>query len=163
VVLLLTWCVPPSAFASPADFKLRTLDNSPTSLDAYVGRGNWVLVKFWASDCGICLRTSPEISALHRRHVNDGLQVVGVAIDGYDNLAAIQDYLNRTRPSFTNLVGELREIAAAYTVETEEGFRGTPTYLLYDPTGKLVGNNPGPVRPAAVEAFIEKHGGMDCC
>lgn len=136
----------------------RTLSGEKRDLDAYVGKGKWTLVMFWATDCSICKRQKPEISAFHDKHKDSDAQVVGVAIDGYDKKAAIQDYLAHHETSFPTLIGELPVLAMNYEIAAEEPFRGTPTYWLFNPKGELVGNNPGPLRAQAIEAFIERHG-----
>lgn len=137
-------------------FELKTLDNQPTELNEYVGQGKWVLVMLWASDCAICMQQEPAISAFHDAHQATDAVVVGISIDGYEKINAVNGYLDRFKPNFVNLVGELDNIAASYETAAQEPFRGTPTYLLYTPQGKLVGNNPGPLRTKAIEQFIEK-------
>ncbi len=137
------------------EFELKTLDNQPTRLNEYVGHGKWVLIMLWASDCTICMQQEPTISAFHDSHQTIDAIVVGISIDGYRKIDAVNTYLDRFKPSFTNLVGELDNIAAGYQSATQEQFLGTPTYLLYTPEGKLVGNNPGPLKTSAIERFIE--------
>lgn len=139
-----------------AEFELTTLDNQPTRLDQYVGQGKWVLLMLWASDCTICMQQEPAISAFHDSHQAIDAIVVGISIDGHQKIDAVNAYLDRFKPNFTNLVGELDNIAASYQSATQEQFLGTPTYLLYTPEGKLVGNNPGPLKTSAIERFIEK-------
>ena len=39
---------------------------------------------------------------------------------------------------------------------TEENLRGTPTYLLFNPEGELLGNNPGRLSVEAIESFIAR-------
>ena len=47
-------------------------------LDAKALKGKVVLVDFWTYSCINCIRTVPEIEALHKRYGKDGLVVVGV-------------------------------------------------------------------------------------
>jgi thioredoxin-related protein len=42
----------------------------------------------------------------------------------------------------------------AYKALTEESFTGTPTYLMFNPSGELVAHVPGTLDMAAVEQFI---------
>lgn len=135
----------------------RTLTGEKQDLDKYVGKGKWTLVMFWATDCHICKQQKPEISRFHNEHKNLDAQVVGVAIDGMANKAAIQAYVYEHSPSFPTLVAELPVLAMNYYAVTEENFRGTPTYWLFSPKGELLGNNPGPLRVEAIEAFMAKY------
>ena len=134
----------------------KTLDCFKQDLDVYVGKGKWTLVMFWATDCSICKRQKPEISAFHNKHKNKDAQVIGVAIDGYAKKSEILEYLDQHETSFPTLIAELPILAMNYEIATEEPFRGTPTYW-FTPAGELVGNNPGPLRAEAVEKFMAKH------
>lgn len=146
--------------AQAADIPLldsKQLNGQSKDLDAFVGKGKWTLVMFWATDCSICKRQKPVISAFHSKHKDTDAHVVGVAIDGYKNISAIKAYVAEHRPSFPTLVAELPVLAMNYQIATEEQFRGTPTYWLFNPEGELLGNNPGPLRIEAIENFIARH------
>ena len=138
--------------------ELRALDGEYVNLNQYIGNGNWVLVMLWATDCAICKREKPAISAFHDKHRHKDALVLGVALDGYDKIAEIRRYLVEHKPSFPTLVGNIARVSVDYRMLTSESLRGTPTYLLFSPAGELLGNNPGPVRPAAVEAFMARRG-----
>ena len=122
-----------------------------------IGEGKWTLVMLWATDCHICTKQKPEISAFYDKHKSENVDVFGIALDGRDNLDDVNSYLTRHQPTFPNYVGEIGVVAVNYQMLTEEPLRGTPTYLLFNPEGELKGNNPGPVSPGAIESFIAKH------
>ncbi|MGI9303940.1 MAG: TlpA family protein disulfide reductase [Gammaproteobacteria bacterium] len=142
---------------SAADFELRTLDGEPATLNDYVGKGQWTLVMLWATDCPVCKKQKPEISSFHNKHKNSDANVIGIALDGYENIDDIRAYLREHQPSFPSVVGDLALVAFNYQAVTEEPLLGTPTYLLFNPKGELIGNNAGPLRPEAIEIFIEGH------
>jgi cytochrome c biogenesis protein CcdA/thiol-disulfide isomerase/thioredoxin len=60
----------------PFDGATGWLNSMP--LDAKALKGKVVLVDFWTYSCINCIRTVPEIEALHKRYGKDGLVVVGV-------------------------------------------------------------------------------------
>ncbi|MCB1757223.1 MAG: TlpA family protein disulfide reductase [Gammaproteobacteria bacterium] len=159
VLFLSVMFLMPAAIAKsgPVDFQLVDLQGSPVKLSQHIGKGQWLLVMFWATDCVICAREKPAISAFHDRHKDNDANVIGVALDGYANKAAIERYLGQHETTFPTLTGEFTAIADSYEQSTEEVFRGTPTYLLYTPDGELVGNNPGPLSAGAIERFIKKY------
>lgn len=157
--LLLLGLLMSSAATANSLFELRTIDGEPARLIDHVGNGKWVLVMLWSTDCALCKQQKPAISAFHDRHKESSAEVVGITIDGYDALESIQHYLSTHRPSFPNLVGELPLISFNYQVATQERFYGTPTYLLFDPTGDLIANQPGRLNTEALERFIARRGG----
>jgi len=152
---LLVW-MPVHAMDNPFRDLVDT-EGSPSPLSDTFGSGKWTLVMIWSTDCHLCEEQKPKISAFFDKHKSGNIDVFGIALDGRKNLDDVQDYLSKNQPTFPNYVGEFPIVAANYQALTEEPLRGTPTYLLFNPEGELKGNNPGPVSPAAIEGFIERH------
>ena len=142
-----------------AGMELHELDGKVVDLDDYRGNGKWLLVMLWATTCHICELQKPEISDFHTKHKDIDAHVLGIALDGMEEIEAIKDNMQRHKTSFPSLIGNITIVASHYQGLTQENLRGTPTYLLFDPQGELVGNNPGPLRPEAIEAFIARKAG----
>ncbi len=149
------------ATTSPAraGMELHELDGEIVDLDDYRGNGKWLLVMFWSTTCHICEEQKPDISDFHTRHKDIDAEVLGIALDGMENIDAVKKNMQQHKTSFPSLVGNLVIVASHYQGLTQESLRGTPTYLLFDPQGELVGNNPGPLRTEAIEAFMERKSG----
>lgn len=139
-----------------ASMEIQKLDGEIVRLDERVGGGKWLLVMLWATDCHICKQQKPEMSRFHDKHKDIDAEVLGIALDGMGAVEEVKDYLEQHQPSFPNYVGEIAIVASHYLVLTEENLRGTPTYLLFNPEGELVGNNPGPLSVESLESFISK-------
>jgi len=143
---------------SAASFKgLVDPEGNAASLSDTIGNGKWTLVMLWSTDCHLCTEQKPKISAFYDEHKDIDANVVGIAIDGPNHLKAVRQYLTEHQPTFPNYVSDIRTLQLTYQNLTEESFRGTPTYLLFDPSGELKGNNPGPVTIAGVEKFMAKY------
>lgn len=136
---------------------LKTLDGQEALLADHVGNGKWLLVMIWASDCVICNKEMPQLSDFHFEHSDELAEVIGVSLDGYDNRADAQAFLDRHEPSFPNYVGEMITVAFGYQAMTGEQLYGTPSFLLFTPDGELVANNAGPVSAEALLRFIDGH------
>ncbi len=126
-------------------------------LEDITGDGKWTLVMIWASTCHICRLQKPEMSAFHDKHKDSKAKIIGLALDGAQGLDAVNRYIEETKPSFPSYVADGIVIASYYYSVTEESLRGTPTYLLYNPEGELMANNPGMLSVEALESFIEKN------
>ncbi len=158
--MLLTVALLFSVGSSPAfaGMELQQVDGTVVDLDEYKGDGKWLLVMLWATTCHICEEQKPEISDFHSRHKDIDARVLGIALDGMSEVEAIKENMKRHKTSFPSLVGNIAIVASHYQALTQENLRGTPTYLLFNPEGELVGNNPGPLRAEALESFIAKNG-----
>lgn len=157
VILVVIVAAKPAMAGINPDFDLMSLEGNEITLESQVDSSKWLLVMFWATDCPICVTEKPLISKFHSEHKSVDAQVVGIALDGYANAGVIKDYLALHKPSFPSYTGDYNDLASRYATATGEVLRGTPTYLLYTPEGELVGNNPGPVSPQAIERFIKKY------
>ena len=138
-----------------AAFELQDFDGSTINLQDKIGQGKWTLVMFWAHDCHVCRLESPLISDFHEKR--DDVDVIGISVDGEAKKHLALDFLAATKPSFPSYIGNLALVASNYEIMTEEGFRGTPTFILFTPDGSLIGNNPGKVSVEALEGFIDRN------
>jgi len=136
--------------------EVRTMEGKFTTLSQHFEEDKWTLVMLWTSDCTICQREYPIMSEFHDKHKDIDAKVIGVSLDGYSKLDEITEHINEMPMTFDNLIGELTVVAFNYQNATEEPLRGTPTFLMFNPSGQLVGHNPGPVNPEALEDFINR-------
>ena len=99
-------------------------------LSDVVGRGDYVLVDYWASWCGPCIRQTAVIKDLYNELKDKGLKVLGVAVwDEPDaTLAAIKKH---DLPWECWLNGG--------NVPTDlYGIMGIPCIILYGPDGTII-------------------------
>jgi thiol-disulfide isomerase/thioredoxin len=106
--------------------------NTKTPLTADDLRGKIVLVDFWASDCLPCLHAIPELIQFNKRYRDEGVMIVGLS-DESGQRAAHLKALIETRDGLDWPNGY--DAVMAYEVL---GIYGTPTYLLYDRSGRSV-------------------------
>ncbi len=137
--------------------EVRTLNGKFTTLSQHFEENKWTLVMLWTTNCGICVREYPIMSEFHDKHKDIDAKVLGVSLDGYSQLDKITRHISEMPMSFDNLIGELTVVAFNYEASTEEPLQGTPTYMMFNPQGQLVGHNPGPVKIEALEKFIQRH------
>ena len=147
----------PAATAAPApapkperpSLKLATVDGVQYDLAAH--RGKWVVVNFWATWCGPCLKEMPELSALDA--MREHIEVLGLAYEDIEP-AAMQAFL-KTHPV-------VYPIALVDVYDPPQDFatpRGLPMTYLIAPDGKVAKQFLGPVTAKDIEAAIAAAGG----
>jgi cytochrome c biogenesis protein CcmG, thiol:disulfide interchange protein DsbE len=130
------------------EYAATTLDGQPVQLIDL--RGRVVLLNVWATWCAPCREEIPELQALHDRHSADGLEVVGVSVDGRteaENIRRFAAELDMTYPIWHD---------PEDVVGTRFRTIGVPTTFLIDRDGVIVWRHMGPVRaddPTLTEAL----------
>ena len=61
------------------DFTLKDLNGNKITLSNY--RGKVVILNFWSTTCGPCLAEIPSLVTLQREFKNQGLVILGIALD----------------------------------------------------------------------------------
>lgn len=123
------WMAPPAREAAP-NVSLPLLDGASAELAAYQGRP--VMVVFWATSCPTCIDEMPQIVELYEALGQDGLKVLGVAMD-YDPVDRVRALVERKQLPYTIVLDEGGHIARAFN-----NVRVTPTTVLIDPEGGVV-------------------------
>lgn len=146
LVLLLT------SLLSTTSFAMTNLKNQPTSIDAYKGKGKWLIVQAWSSRCSICNKAMPGL--VKASHSFPNARLVGVSLDG--NIRAAQGFINKHHINFPTIVSNNNEFNAYMNKVAGEGLHGTPTFLIFDPQGRLKALQPGNVPPTTLQNFLMK-------
>ena len=138
----------PSAPGVPAeipDLSLPGLGGKQVRLQDF--RGKILLVDFWATWCGPCKETIPDLVKLQERHRSNGLVVLGISLD-VQGEEAVAAFAKQYRVNYTVLLGDDR------TARAFGGIVGIPTSFVVDRQGRIVKRFVGVVDAAAYEDVI---------
>ena len=92
------------------DFEVPT-DNGVVKLSDYVGKGNVVLIDFWASWCGPCRAEIPNVKAVYDEFKSKGLVVVGVPTS--DRPEDTRRAIEQDNIPFTQIISSERQAIGA--------------------------------------------------
>ena len=115
-----------------ADFTIENgnADGSSVSFSDYVGKGQYVLVDFWASWCGPCKREIPNLANVYKKYKGPKFEIVGVAV---------WDKREDTEKALTTLPITWPVIFDAQRIPTElYGINGIPQIILFGPDGTIL-------------------------
>lgn len=128
------------------DLELKDTLGTICHLTEVVPQGQYVLIDFWASWCGICLYSMPDVAKLVA-DFPDRLRVVGVSIDTDDGAwhRAMKKH-PEPWPQYCTTPQGYKDLFSKYQVGN-----GVPYYLLLSPEGKVVLS---PERPDDVRDYL---------
>jgi peroxiredoxin/outer membrane lipoprotein-sorting protein len=129
------------------DFTLTDLDGRTVNLRDL--RGQVVLLNFWATWCGPCVRELPSIERLHRAFKGKGLVTLGL---NTEEPAVAREFIKRGGYTFATLVDDQRAMTRAYRVSA------IPQTLIIDKDGKVAAHFIGMRSESDLRAALQKAG-----
>ncbi len=113
------------------DFNLRTLSGEDVSLSDY--QGKIVLLNFWATWCGFCVKEMPDLDKFDKEHED----VVVLAVDVMEEEDKVRDYIEGGGYDFEVALDLDGQISRDYLVSAY------PTSYFIDTDGSLIGRVAG--------------------
>ncbi|WP_414648285.1 TlpA family protein disulfide reductase [Dyella sp.] len=136
----------PAWAAMPAQptLKVTTLDGKPYDLAAQ--RGHWVIVNFWATWCGPCIKEIPGIAHFVATHPN--VRAIGIAYEDTEP-SDIRAFLAKHPVTYP-----IAQVTMDKPLKDFDEPLGLPTTWLIGPDGKVAKHFTGPITATDLAAAI---------
>ncbi|HET9570559.1 MAG TPA: TlpA disulfide reductase family protein [Bacteroidales bacterium] len=118
------------------DLKMMAPDGAQASLLQFIGKGNYVLIDFWASWCSPCMKELPNVLECYAQYHPKGFDIVGVSLD--EDASAWKGAIEKNRIPWHHMSDLAGWKSQAVTVFS---FSGIPHTVLVDPNGIIVAKN----------------------
>jgi len=139
---------PASASAQLTSVRLPDLAGHAQGLDQW--RGRVLVVNFWATWCAPCRKEVPELIRAQSQWGQQGLQIVGIAIDETEN---VKPYAAEMGINYPVLIGGAEGLELARSVGDNLGV--LPFTVVVDREGKAISTQLGGIDRNKLAALIE--------
>ncbi len=119
-------------------------------------KGKVVLIDFWATWCGPCVRSMPDLVETYREYHDQGLEIIGISLD--QSQPQLEKYMQDkgiTWQQYYDGLGWNNRMAKRF------GVQGIPHIVLIDKTGTVhfntdYGQNKPPLHGAELKNLVAK-------
>ncbi len=116
--------------------EIATTDIHGNVFDLDALKGSYVLIDFWGSWCGPCIKEAPEIVAIHNNFGPKGLKVVSVAIEKTDK--NWKKASNKLGYSWEHQLVEVSQFVRFNKIASAYEVTDIPSVFLLDKEGRVI-------------------------
>ena len=136
------------------EFSLPDIDGTVRNASEWDGKA--LLINFWATWCAPCRREIPLLKATQEAHGEDNIQIIGIAVDFPEEVAA---YADEAQFNYPILIGQ--EDAMAVAEVSGVDFIGMPFTMVVAPSGELIKAHMGEIHEPQIEQIVDVFGALN--
>jgi peroxiredoxin len=126
---------------------LKELRKNPT--------GKLLLVDFWATWCGPCVKELPEFQTMYRMYRHRKFDLITVSANYPDAKAGVTEELEKVHASTTNLVFGSMDIYSLMGAFDPDWKGALPYTVLIKPDGQVIYRHQGDIDPLEIRRLIQ--------
>jgi cytochrome c biogenesis protein CcmG/thiol:disulfide interchange protein DsbE len=118
-------------YSQKPTIELKDINNIMLTYSEFEG-DKLTVIDFWATWCPPCIKSIPELNRLYLEFQEQGVNFVGISIDGPRNQSKLKPFVNSLGVKYTVLRDVNSEVASDYDVSS------VPTLMIFDSEGEIV-------------------------
>lgn len=120
------------------DFSKKSIHGEIIRLSDFRNK-NYVLLDFWASWCGPCLKAIPQLKKIQNDYSNKGLKIIGISSDGdeQDWCNTVEKYQLESWVHISSYIDPNDYFCNANDLSIIYDIKSIPVYILIDKHGKV--------------------------
>lgn len=138
----------PRVIGTEVELALKDLFGTEQKLSAL--RGRLVVVNFWATWCGPCVKEMPDLSAIQNQYAALGVQVIGASADTFADQKMVRDFINKVKVNFPVWLGATTADMARFGLGP-----ALPGTALIGRDGKIVAVFQGVIKEAELRKVLD--------
>ena len=131
------------------DFEVKTMDGKAGRISDYLGKGDYVLMDFWAHWCGPCINEMRNLARINSEYAGKNFKIISVSIE--DEVEQTQRAIKENNMTWT----QLSSVDTA--LDDDYGIIAIPYLILFSPDGTILEKN---IRGQALDEALKKHLGL---
>ncbi|MBR4801792.1 MAG: AhpC/TSA family protein [Bacteroidales bacterium] len=128
------------------DFWVRTVDGTPGRISDYLGKGDYVLMDFWAHWCGPCINEMKNLARINAEYAGKNFKMISVSIE--DEVVETPRVIKENNMTWTQLV------STDEVLDNDYGIFFIPYLILFSPDGTILEKN---IRGQALDEALKKY------
>lgn len=136
---------------APPSFEAKTLDGRTLKFPEDF-KGRLVMLDFWATWCGPCIKELPGLRAVHDEFHDRGFDVLSVSIDDVDDLTAVKEFVKKNGMSWQHV----NDSGFGGQIPSRYGVSAIPSCWLVDGVSGLIVADSSTLRGTRLRGTIEQ-------